>query len=237
MDILLAVTLGIIQLVFAGLGIWVSLRPLPQDQHRRFISAFVIVGLLGIAVIVAQQYRNNKAQQELQDRLGRIEGTGEKIASDITSQAKKSEGQPHPIRITINNTPPDRRIPATTRNSIVKILSQNPAKAYICAPANDREAFQLASDIWGLLKDASWGLPGGAIANLIGQTDPGITIEVYGETEEAGQDMANIKNTPAMVFMSAMNQIKLDTKAVPGSDKDVALGKFLRIIIGPRPPS
>jgi hypothetical protein len=228
MDFLMAIALGIIQLALAVLGIHVSIKPLPQSQHKHFIVAFSLVGLLGIAVIVAQHFHSNRVQQELRDQLSRIEGTSAKIASDITSQANKPTGKPPTIinRITVNSSRPDRRIPATSHASMVKILAKKPGTVYVGAPANDQEAYQLALDIWGLLKKAGWRLPGGKIAEIISRLDPGITLEIH---DVEGAEIGSLE-----VFHTAMNPMGLDIRTA--IDNELVKGS-IRINVGPRPPN
>ena len=124
--------------------------------------------------------------------------------------------------ISVVNSSTERRIPSISRDSIVKILSRDPANAYVGALAPDPEAFGLATDIWVVLKDAGWNLPGGRIAELIGRMDPGITIKLNGD--QAKQS--------AVVFRDTMNKIKLDAEII--TDNEIAPDAVV-IYVGPRP--
>ncbi len=154
----------------------------------------------------------------------------------VTPKEPKEQEKKQKQIINVYTSPSDRRIPATKRDYIVKTLTKYPAEAYVGALSTDREAWELASDIWGVLRDARWNLPGGQIAELIGHMDPGITIESYGETGGSAQETGDVQDNAAIVFMKAINQINLQATTVIGSEKRVAPGKFLRILIGPRPP-
>jgi hypothetical protein len=159
-------------------------------------------------------------------------------AKKEAQKALKPEAPPKqqtPV-INIYNAPPDRRIPATRRDSIVRALARIKSKAYVAAPANDREAYQLAMEIFGILKDAGWNLPGGGVGSEIGQQDPGITIESYVGKGESVQEMGSVQDNAATVLMDTMNQINLHAIAVIGSTPGLVPGKFLRIIVGQRPP-
>lgn len=80
----------------------------------------------------------------------------------------------------------------------------------------------MALEIWGILIDAGWELPGGKIAELIGRMDPGITIKINGELAEQ----------PAITFRDTMNQIKLDAKVV--TDNEIVRDSVV-IEVGLRP--
>ena len=148
------------------------------------------------------------------------------VDNQATVKERKTEPKERPQSqiIKVYTSPPDRRIPATRRDYIVKTLAKNPAKAYVGALSTDREAYELASDIWGVLRDARWNLPGGKIAELIGHMDPGITIRINGTTAIE----------PVMVFKSILSEIKLDANVV--IDNEV-IGDHLVIQVGTRPPS
>jgi len=199
------------------------------------LIVWVFVFAFNITKTIYDNHRNLiNSNKSLQTKL-------ENSQSDKQEQLKTKNlevprKQQAPI-INVYTSPPDRRIPATRRNEIVRTLAKNPDNAYVIAPANDREAFQLAVDIWGILKDAGWSLPGGDIYNEVGQHDPGIIIESYGEKGEGVQGGGSVQDNVAIVLMNTMNQINLRARAVSGSEKDMAPGKFLRIIVGPRPPS
>jgi len=104
MDITLAIVLGIIQLALAGLGIYVSLTPPPPAKHRRYIIAFILIGLAGIAVTGIQTYRNDTTQGSLQGQLKdlqkhvvSLEGTTQELAENFKKFASPKEVETKPL--------------------------------------------------------------------------------------------------------------------------------------------
>lgn len=125
--------------------------------------------------------------------------------------------------INVYASPPDRRIPATKRDYIVKSLINSPAIAYVSALSTDRETYELGLDVWGVLRDARWNLPGGKLGELNSFVDTGITIKINRTTAIE----------PAMLFMTLMNEIKMDPNVVID---DEIIGDYIIIQVGPRPP-
>lgn len=191
------------------------------------LAVWVLMLILSFTRTIYENHRILSSSNEtLKTELNKYKSDNN--TSIITNIHKAQIGQPPQIinKITVNVSPPDRRIPAKSRDTIVNILSKKPGRAFVSALANDREAYQLALDIWGVLKDAGWSLPGGKIANWIGQLDPGITVEIH---DTVGAELESLE-----VFGTAMGPMRLDVRTA--IDNTVIRGT-LRIYIGPRPPN
>ncbi len=70
MDPFFAAFVGFLQLVLAGMGVYVSLRQPKQEHHRYWIGAFISVGLLGVALTWWQAQRASNAQDRANDKIG-----------------------------------------------------------------------------------------------------------------------------------------------------------------------
>ena len=101
MDILLFVLFAGFQLVLAGLGVYVSLKPQPPEYHRRLIVVFILLALLTIIVGVFQQERAGHEQSKLEAQLTAINNGNKQISSKIDSFIPKNE----PTRVITSGSP------------------------------------------------------------------------------------------------------------------------------------
>ena len=69
MDIFIAILLGLVQLLLGGLGVYVSMKPVPKETHGRYIAGFMVLGMLGLVCTLIQQVRNSRAQDSLKAQL------------------------------------------------------------------------------------------------------------------------------------------------------------------------
>jgi hypothetical protein len=72
MDITITVLQALVQLILGGLGVYVSMKPPSAEKHRILIAVFVILGLSGVGLTIAQQVRNSRTQQDLMQQLATI---------------------------------------------------------------------------------------------------------------------------------------------------------------------
>jgi hypothetical protein len=205
------------------------------------IGAFITLALWGAVYIlffIRAIYENHRVLYDsnisLQDDLKTVRQEAQDLLRTREPEAPPEQETPG---INIYNAPTDRSIPATRRDSIVKTLARIKCKAYVAASANDREASRLAMEIFGILKDAGWNLPGGGVGSEIGRQGPGITIESYDEKTGSTRRIEGVPDNAAIVFVNALKQLNLQARAVAGGERGLVSGKFLRIIVGPRPPS
>jgi len=62
-DALIAAIVGFTQLILGGMGVYVSLRPPKQEQHRYWIGGFIVIGLLGVVLTGWLTQRGSNAQE------------------------------------------------------------------------------------------------------------------------------------------------------------------------------
>lgn len=72
MDLLLAIILGLLQLLLGGLGVYVSLRPPKRERHWWWIGSFFAIGVLGAGLVGLQAKRSVDAQADLQKQINNL---------------------------------------------------------------------------------------------------------------------------------------------------------------------
>jgi hypothetical protein len=137
--------------------------------------------------------------------------------------------------VTVNQTPPPRRIPEDARFRIVAMLSQTRAKVEVLAPVNNNEAARLAMDIYEVLTSAGWDMQGEPVRYTlsVGPQQPGILIEMAGEPVAPGARLTFSKEEPAGILGIVFHQLKF-APLVAQRWRDMPVG-VIRISVGPRP--
>lgn len=214
MDIFLAVVLGVIQLVLAGLGVYVSLIPPPAAKHKWYIVAFIAIGLAGIMANGTQTYRNTTAQNSLQKQLDSIAGNTEKIADAITKfrpstdvetkqpappqeaqkteeTAKSLQNIEHGISELQKHIGPQtwglsaEQLVLLTRRMGPYAHPEEDRGDFITCALGDPDSTQFAANLVGAFRAAGWNLPGSGFNQAIFFSNPvGLFVKVHSETSQ-----------------------------------------------------
>jgi thiol:disulfide interchange protein len=64
MDLAFTVALWVVQVIFAALGCWVSLKKLNQEKRQRFWIWFVVLAVVGLSLMAWQDIRNKASNGE-----------------------------------------------------------------------------------------------------------------------------------------------------------------------------
>lgn len=70
MDIAIGILAALVQLALVVLGIHVSLKPPSKERHRRWIAAFIIIGVIGVAFSGVLAWRTSQSQDKIENVLG-----------------------------------------------------------------------------------------------------------------------------------------------------------------------
>jgi hypothetical protein len=181
MDILLFVLFAGLQLVLAGLGVYVSLKPQPPEYHRRLIVVFILLALLTIIVGVFQQERAGHEQSKLEAQLTAINTGNKQISSKIDSFIPKNE----PTRVITSGSPIPTVVEVTKpKGSISKHASTTP-------PANNNEDQQVIDQLKGIIASQKpWGMTQDQLVTL------SKAMSAYASQEDRGDLITAMMNDP-----------------------------------------
>lgn len=103
-DIAIAVSLCVLTLITAYLGVHVTLHPAESAREkRRYKIGFCVCGILACALIGIQTYRNDATQQELHSEITHIQKD--------TTRIERNTQQPPSVQVTNNIPAPTIALP------------------------------------------------------------------------------------------------------------------------------
>ncbi|MGD1210941.1 MAG: hypothetical protein ABR973_06240 [Candidatus Acidiferrales bacterium] len=114
----------------------------------------------------------------------------------------------------IGNIPqklPPRRIPPDKRDEIVALLGRRPAKASVVAIADNAEAFDLAQDLYDVLKAAGWTMVDETVSvfMVVGRPERGMMIKVHGETVPPGVPFQIPNESPGGTLLQGLQVLNM----------------------------
>ena len=89
MDLLLTIFFWLTQFGIAGLGVFVSLKPQPEERHRTLIIGFCVLALLALGANVVQQSRAKSQQFALEQKLGEIDKNTKRAPQRVTDKVRR----------------------------------------------------------------------------------------------------------------------------------------------------
>jgi hypothetical protein len=177
-DILLTALTALLQLVMAGLGIYIALKPQPKERHLALIMGFVVLGLAGVGTSVWLQVRVQQSQKEQARLLESIKTTDQQILAFLPP----------------GSTQETREIPAVTPHkeatSGQPLAAVPKAKPNTSPAGSDKEEPKILNDLKSLIAGQHWGLDAGHLA-LLSQR-----VAKYGSPRDRGDLITCILGDP-----------------------------------------
>jgi hypothetical protein len=148
-DIALLVGVGLCQFALGWMGFRVTARPLQSvEEQRRFETAFVVVGLLGIALLIMSGIRTNNAMNSNFGVLGKkIDALTQKLETPPTTRM--------PMSLIAYCDVPD-----TSQNTLSALKIAGKQKITITTILGDSRGLRCAQNWAALLKQADWEVDG-----------------------------------------------------------------------------
>jgi hypothetical protein len=150
MVIFLALATGVIQFVLAVFGAYMSLRRPQATPHVGWFVTFLVLGLFGIGITVAQAIRATNTQNELQATIEKVPRTIAKEFLNSGGNVATVKRKPWSLTAETTSIITTRMAPfadGTDREDLVGIL-------YF-----DQDSVRLASEVQTAFRAAGWKIP------------------------------------------------------------------------------